>query len=94
MLGAKRGRPARPGGYEQSRRRPRRDGDNLPAISLGTNHPVNAINVATYHTCAIFNGGLLKCWGRNMFCELGQGDTNNRGDAPGQMGDNLAFVAP
>jgi alpha-tubulin suppressor-like RCC1 family protein len=37
------------------------------------------------------NGG-VKCWGDNAYGELGLGDINNRGDAPGEMGDALPFV--
>lgn len=31
----------------------------------------------------------VKCWGRNDKGQLGLGDTNNRGDQPGEMGDAL-----
>ena len=41
------------------------------------------------HTCAILEGGALKCWGRNADGQLGLGDLTNRGDGPGQMGDSL-----
>ena len=33
-----------------------------------------------------------KCWGGNHYGQLGQGDTNNRGDADGEMGDNLKII--
>ena len=35
---------------------------------------------------------LLKCFGLNNYGQLGYGDTNRRGDASGEMGDNLPFI--
>lgn len=35
----------------------------------------------------------MQCWGDNSFGQLGQGDTFNRGIAPGQMGDGLLPVS-
>jgi alpha-tubulin suppressor-like RCC1 family protein len=42
---------------------------------------------------AVFNDGRIKCWGQNGNGDLGLGDTNNRGDAPAEMGDALPFVS-
>jgi hypothetical protein len=36
--------------------------------------------------------GALKCWGNNDGGALGIGDTDNRGDDPGEMGDQLPAV--
>ncbi len=67
-------------------------GDNLPAIDLGTGRTAVAIDAGTNFICALLDNGAVKCWGDNGFGELGQGDTNDRGDLPGEMGDNLPAI--
>jgi hypothetical protein len=42
--------------------------------------------------CAVSNDGRIKCWGDNEYGQLGLGDTLNRGDEPGEMGDALPAV--
>lgn len=63
-------------------------GTGLKAIAISANN--------SNHTCAILvdgnNARSLKCWGRNVGGQLGLGDTNDRGDAPGEMGDLLPAV--
>ncbi|MCB1018201.1 MAG: carboxypeptidase regulatory-like domain-containing protein, partial [Acidimicrobiales bacterium] len=44
------------------------------------------------HTCAVLDDDTLKCWGDNQYGQLGLGDTDDRGDTPGEMGDALAIV--
>ena len=44
------------------------------------------------HTCVLFTSGKVKCFGLNSFGQLGLGDSENRGDSPGEMGDSLPFV--
>ena len=48
---------------------------------------------AMTHTCALLDNDTVKCWGFNKMGELGYGDTEHRGDGPGEMGDNLAPVS-
>ena len=67
-------------------------GDNLPAVDLGTGAVAVRIAAAASHTCARLADGAVKCWGHNLFGRLGLGDTLNRGDDPGEMGNNLPAV--
>ena len=55
-------------------------------------NPIQSIGAGSDHTCAILKDGALKCWGRNHVGQLGLGNTTNRGDKPGQMGDTLPAV--
>ena len=68
-------------------------GDNLPAISLGTGRTATAISTGDFHTCALLDNGTVKCWGDGVYGKLGQGSMSNVGDAPNEMGDNLAPVS-
>jgi len=67
-------------------------GDNLPYVDLGAGRTATAISAGSTHACAILDNSTLKCWGDNNFGQLGLGDMNGRGDAAGEMGDNLAAV--
>jgi hypothetical protein len=68
-------------------------GDSLAAVSLGTGRSATAVACGQYHSCVILDDGQLKCFGYNGYGQLGQGDTSNRGDGPGEMGDSLAAVS-
>jgi alpha-tubulin suppressor-like RCC1 family protein len=68
-------------------------GDSLPAIELGSGRTAKAISASdTYHTCALLDDDSIKCWGDNIWGALGLGNTSGRGDAAGEMGDNLPTV--
>ncbi len=67
----------------------------LPTVSLGTGRTVKTLIATQQGACALLDNDTLKCWGENTKGQLGLGDTNNRGDAPGEMGDALpAAVIP
>ena len=67
-------------------------GDNLPVVDLGTNRTARSLTAGQNHTCAILDDGRVKCWGFNTQGQLGLGDVAHRGDAAGEMGDNLPVV--
>ena len=72
--------------------RPADQGDNLPKIDLGTGRTAKALATGNHHACAILDDDSLKCWGENKTGQLGLGDTDPRGDDPGEMGDSLPRV--
>lgn len=58
-------------------------GDGEPVTSFGyvtLGGPATRIAAGGDHTCAILQGGALRCWGRNNFGQLGRGNTANIGD--------------
>jgi alpha-tubulin suppressor-like RCC1 family protein len=65
-------------------------GASLPAVDLGAGRTATMITAGWFFTCARLDNGDVKCWGDNSSGQLGQGDTANRGDAPGEM----AALAP
>jgi len=66
----------------------------LPTIDLGGVGTVSRLSSRYDHTCALFSPSfLIKCWGDNQYGQLGYGDTNERGDDPGEMGDYLKEVS-
>lgn len=65
---------------------------NIPALDLGTGRSVVTMALGGQHSCALLDNAQVKCWGENGWGQLGLGDTADRGDAPGEMGDNLPMV--
>jgi len=67
-------------------------GAALPAVSLGPGRTAIQLTAGPGRACATLNDGLIKCWGLNQSGELGLGDTQWRGDGPGEMGAALPTV--
>ncbi len=68
-------------------------GDALAPVALGTGLAAATITHQGESICATMTTGGIKCWGRGSEGELAVGEAENRGDEPGEMGDNLAFAA-
>ena len=62
----------------------------LAPVDLGAGRTATAISAGSAHTCALLDDGTVKCWGRNLNGQLGQGSTADLGDQPGEM----AALAP
>ena len=89
------------GGRNDIGKRANEMGNNLAPIDLGTvdsadstSTPLTAKAISTgyQHTCALVSNDQVKCWGKGSDGQLGQGNTDNIGDGPNEMGNNLRIV--
>ncbi|MBN2361086.1 MAG: hypothetical protein JXR83_16645 [Deltaproteobacteria bacterium] len=67
-------------------------GDSLQPVDVGGLQGIATIGTGWYHNCLQRVDGSIKCWGYNADGQLGIGDTLNRGEQPGQMGESLPAV--
>lgn len=68
-------------------------GPGLPFSDLGKAFKAKALTCGGEYVCALSDQGQVKCWGDNTSGALGIGDTENRGDRGGEMGDKLPALA-
>ncbi|MCB9749641.1 MAG: DUF4215 domain-containing protein [Myxococcales bacterium] len=66
----------------------------VPRVDVGA--PVQSVAAGRFHTCALLQDGRLRCWGNNLFGQLGYGDIAWRGCAadtvPALIGDVEVFA--
>lgn len=71
--------------------------DETPAQAgdLDLGGPVISVSAAAQHTCAVMEGGGVRCWGTGDDSQLGYGNTNYIGDdeTPASVGD-VPFPSP
>jgi len=67
-------------------------GDHLPRVDLGAGRSALQVSVGGSFICALLDDFTVKCWGANVFGQLGQGDVTDRGLGPNELGDNLPPV--
>lgn len=61
-------------------------------LDFGTGRKVKDFAVGGRTGCALLDNDRVKCWGENLSGIVGAGDTDNRGDDPGEMGDALPYI--
>jgi alpha-tubulin suppressor-like RCC1 family protein len=69
-------------------------GDNLAALDFGAGVTATSISAGGFFSCIITTNNRVKCWGGAASGTLGNGSsTSNLGDAAGEMGNSLPYVA-
>ncbi len=81
-----------PGGSGEPPRSDASTSGNLPTPLDAGKLEMIRITAGRTHTCALWNDGVLKCWGQNDVGQLGLGDMLTRGLSADTMGSKLPAV--
>jgi alpha-tubulin suppressor-like RCC1 family protein len=65
--------------------------DTAGPVDLG-GHTATAISAGGEHTCAILDGGSVRCWGLGTSGQLGYGNTSDVGDTPTSLPGSAGAV--
>lgn len=65
----------------------------LPPVAFSPDRKVKAIAAGGRHTCALFEGGAVRCWGENNNGQLGQGQPADA-DYSDQAGEQVDALPP
>jgi len=65
---------------------------DLPPLDLSLGSPALQVAAGEFHTCAVVDGGSVKCWGRGNGGQLGYGSPNNVLEPGGAIIAELASV--
>jgi alpha-tubulin suppressor-like RCC1 family protein len=66
-------------------------GQFLPQVNLGPQESAQSLSATSLHACAVLQSGGVKCWGFNALGQLGQGDSQLRGDTAASMANLRAI---
>jgi cysteine-rich repeat protein len=77
-------------GYEHSLHLGLSPGDVAPHVDIGG--PALDLAAGLFHTCALIDGGGVRCWGYNVFGMLGVGHTVSIGDEDGEMPPQASLI--
>ena len=62
---------------------------NPTVINVGDGRAVTQLALGDYHSCALLDNGMAKCWGRNDFGQLGDGSITNHINA--SLANTISF---
>lgn len=62
------------------------------ALSLGADFVPVAVGTGAEGTCALSKAGRVKCWGGNLYGQLGLEASGTLGGAANEMGDKLPYI--
>ena len=64
----------------------------ISSVDLGDDFIPRQLDCGGHHCCAVSTVNSSKCWGAGYWGQLGQGNEEDLGDEPGEMGNNLRVI--